>query len=204
MNPRTFPPTFGGTLALLAALSAAPALAAPTLSFEGRGVAQPGSSFQLAVDASDVTDLYAYQFDVQFDPTLFRATGITGGSFLSGAGDTFFGGGDIDNTAGTISFIFETLIGDVAGASGSGELVQISFEAIGPFGTRSDFTLTNVYALDSNQNLVDVAVVDGSVGIPEPSSLAMAVLALGALGAGARRRLRRPSGARPGAAPAAA
>lgn len=195
--------SLAGALALLGTLVASPAIAAPTFAFDGRASVQPGSSFQLTVGASDVTDLYAYQFDVQFDPSLFRATGVSAGGFLSGAGETFFSGGDIDNTAGTISFIFETLIGDMPGANGSGELVQISFEAIGPFGSRGDFTLANVVALDANLGSLDVAVTDGSVGIPEPSSLAMAVLALGALGAGAGRRLRGRPGARREAALAA-
>ena len=169
------------TLALLGALSAAPALASPTVSIGGPANVAPGASFQLGVSASGFGDLYAYQLDVGFDPTLFKATGVSQGGFLSTAGLTFFDGGSIDNAAGVVSFILETVIGPGAGASGGGELFQVGFQAIGPANTAGNFSISNVGAFDSSLAAIGMASVGSAVAIPEPSALALALLAMGAL-----------------------
>lgn len=170
-----------GSVALLCALSAAPAVAAPTVSLGGPASVAPGQSFQLGVSASGFSDLYAYQFDISFDPALFKAIGAVQGSFLSTAGSSFFDGGSIDNVAGTISFIFESLIGPGAGAVGDGELLQLTFEAIGPVNTAGNFSINSFSALDSSLAAIDVALVGRAVAIPEPSVLATALLAVGML-----------------------
>lgn len=185
-----------GSLALLGALSATPAVAAPTVSIDGPASVAPGESFQLRVSASGFGDLYAYQFDISFDPALFKATAVGQGGFLGTAGSTFFDGGSIDNVAGTISFIFESLIGPDAGAAGAGELLQLSFEAIGAVNTVGNFSINNFSALDSSLAALDVALVGRAVAIPEPSVVAMALLAMGTLlaanaGASAKRRRHR-------------
>lgn len=191
MKPSTSFTPFAAALALAGALATSPALAAPTIAIDSPLDVSPGSTFELSVGASDVADLYAYQFDLLFDPSVFRAVGVTGGGFLSTAGTTFFSGGDIDNAAGTISFVFESLVGPGPGANGSGELLRLSFEAIGAFGARGAFSFANVMALDSNLADLDIGVAGSDVRIPEPATLAMAMLALGVLGAGlsgSRRR----------------
>ncbi len=181
MNTKIRLSSCAAALALCAALGG-PAVAAPTFAIGGPASVVPGETFALSVGASGVSDLYAYQFDLSFDRSLFRAVGVSAGSFLSTAGATFFDGGSIDNAAGTISFIFETLIGPGSGVSGAGELLQLSFEAIGAGSTRGAFSLANVQALDSSLNAFDVALVGRTVAIPEPSSLALALLALGVIG----------------------
>src|SRR4051794_39175811 len=90
-----------------------------------------GSTFTVDVMIADVTDLYAYQFDVVFDSAQFSATGVTEGGFLPSAGATVFGDGAIDNISGRISLNFATLVGLVPGASGSGSLLTVGFVASG-------------------------------------------------------------------------
>ena len=174
-------------MALAGALSAAPTIAAPTVVLTGLSSVVPGGSVQLEVRASGFTDLYAYQFDIGFDPALFQATAVAQGGFLGGSGSTFFDGGSIDNAAGTISFIFESLIGPGAGASGAGELAHLSFDALGPQYSSGLFTLTNFIAFDSALNAIDVDLQGFAVSIPEPSSLALALVAMGLFGATRRR-----------------
>jgi len=92
---------------------------------------------------SGVTDLASFQFDLGFNcmlsaPTtssctpgasILQALSVTEGSFLpnGGSNPTFFEPGSINNTAGEIS-----LIGDVglSGVSGSGTIVDVTFEAL--------------------------------------------------------------------------
>ncbi|MCK2124922.1 hypothetical protein, partial [Pseudomonas sp. PNPG3] len=68
---------------------------------------------------------------ISYDARYLRAIGISEGGFLGTAGETFGDIGVIDNGSGTISFVFNTLVGAVPGAFGSGALANIRFEAIG-------------------------------------------------------------------------
>lgn len=174
--------------AALAILPLSAAIAAPTIAITGPASVMPGSSFAMQVSAFDVTDLYAFQFDVTFDPALFTASGVTEGAFLASGGTTFFDGGMIDSTTGVISFVFNTLIGPISGVSGSGVLASIDFDAADAIFSSGAFQLTNVMALDSSFNLIDVAIQGQSVAIPEPAVLSLSLAALAVLGASARRR----------------
>jgi hypothetical protein len=62
----------------------------------------------------------------------------------------FFSGGEIDNGSGTVSHIFGTLVMAPAGASGSGTLVKIAFQAVAA-GT-PQIAISNITLLDSNLN----------------------------------------------------
>ena len=174
---------------LAAALVATPAAAA-VVSINGPASVAPGASLQLDVTASGFSDLYAFQFDVTFDPTLFQAVGAAEGDFLSAAGTTFFDGGTIDNGGGMVTFVFGTLIGPGAGASGSGLLAHIDFDTVGGFLSTGSFQISNLVALDSSLNPIDADVQGLRVSIPEPSALALALMALIA-GVGVPGRLAR-------------
>lgn len=165
------------TAAAISCVSLGSAVAAPVFSITGPPSVSVGSTFGLSVVATDVTDLYAYQLDVTFDPTLFQATGVSQGGFLPSGGTTFFDGGTIDNVLGTISFVFDTLLGPGPGVSGGGELVALSFTSIGSgIGT---FGLANVIALDSALNDIPVGTQGLTVAaVPEPASWMLAGFAL--------------------------
>ncbi|WP_347279627.1 cohesin domain-containing protein [Plasticicumulans sp.] len=174
--------------AALAAMPLQAAIAAPTFAVAAPDSVAPGASFTVQVSALDITDLYAFQFDLTFDPALFAASGAAEGPFLAGAGTTLFDGGAIDNAAGVISYAFGTLIGSLPGASGSGVLISFDFDAKGLAGSAGAFQLINVIAVDSSIDTIDVAVQGSRVSIPEPAALSLSVVALALLGASARRR----------------
>ena len=141
-----------------------------------------GSPF-VNVNVAGLTDLYAFQFDVIFNPAILSVVSITEGSLFSSVG-VFFSPGTIDNTAGTITFIGDSLSGPGPGVSLDGALAQILFNAIGPGSSSID--LSNVILLDSNFNDITASAVSGSMNVtstPEPSSamLLSAGLALLAL-----------------------
>ncbi len=133
------------------------------------------------------TDLYAYQSELTFDPLAFALAGVTEGAFLSGAGSTFFDAGAIDNTTGTVSFIFNTLIGPGAGVAGTGDLAELTFNVSPGFAASDSFAITNFMALDSSLNVIDVALRGITVSaVPEPSTLALALPGFGVCVSGAR------------------
>jgi len=126
---------------------------------------------------ADIVDLYAFQFDVAFNPAVLSAIGLWEGPLLATGGSTFFIPGAIDNTLGTISFTANTLVGATSGSSGSGGLATIYFTALGP-GT-SPVDLSNIVLLDSGLNDIVASSQNGTVdvlpdapaSVPEPASL---------------------------------
>lgn len=169
------------------------ALAAPTFSLSTPN-ATPlvGVAFEVDVIATDLVDLYGYEFDLTFGPAVIQSTSVTEGGFLATAGGTFFDPGVTDNVAGSISFVFDTLIGPIPGASGSGVLVRFGFLPVG-VGTTT-LSLANVLALDSQLNQINVATTDLTIRpirtttVPEPGTCALLVLALAGFAGSARRR----------------
>lgn len=148
--------------------------------------ANVGGGFSLDVIISNVTDLFAYQFDVAFDPSVLAVQSITEGAFLSGGGSTFFIPGSIDNVAGLISFTANTLIGPITGVNGGGVLAQLNFSAVGA--GISSVDLSGVILLDSSLLDISAGVSAGSVqvqsrAIPEPASVWLVASGIGWLGA---------------------
>ena len=122
---------------LLALLTTATAQAVPILQFSpSDSTITSGTAFNVDVLASDMTDLYAYQFSIGFDSTLLNANTITEGGFLSDIGTTFFIPGAIDNLFGSVLFTGNSLLGPIAGANGSGVLATIGFNAVAVHGSR--------------------------------------------------------------------
>jgi hypothetical protein len=175
------------------------AWAAPILSFSTGPAAQVGSTVTYNIAIDDIADLYSYQFSINYDARYLRALNVTEGAFLGTAGSTVSGVLGMDT--GLIDFVYGSLLGPTPGASGSGLLASITFEAIGA-GT-SALSFADVIFLDSvgddiagltalsGQGVV-LADPGGPVDVPEPAS----VLLFGAGLAGAAALRRRNTGAR--------
>lgn len=130
----------------------------------------PGDIFSLDVAISDVVDLFAFQFDLGFDPTILVANSISEGPFLSTGGPTFFIPGIIDNQAGSITFNAGTLLGPIPGVTGSGTLATVSFNALAL--GESPITLANLILLDSSLSTIPFSTEGGLVSVvPEPATL---------------------------------
>lgn len=126
------------------------------------------------VSVSNVTDLFAFEFDLIFDPSVLSAQSVTeGGYFLSNG--VSFSPGTIDNTAGTISFIGDSLSGPGPGASDT-LLVTALFTAIAPGSTQ--VSPENIILLDSNLSSIAASTSASMVNVsgvptPEPDSLGL-------------------------------
>ena len=111
------------------------------LLFSGVGVATPGTTmaidpkvggsapnelFSVNVTIFDVAELYAWQFNITFDPSVLEVVSAVEGPFLKQAGSTMSPNPVFDNVAGYVlagsaRFPFD------AGASGSGVLATVTF-----------------------------------------------------------------------------
>jgi hypothetical protein len=135
-----------------------------------------GTSFTLDVNATGVVDLYAFQFDISFDPAVLSATSIAEGGYFMANG-VAFAPGTIDNVAGTISLIADTLSGPGPGFTGSTLLATATFTAIGA--GASNVSPTSLILLDSGLNNIDVNTSPATVSVsrttvtPEPGSLGL-------------------------------
>ena len=165
---------------LMGLLAVTSSIASPTLSISPP-VATPamGSAFDVSVDISGVSDLFAFPFDLSFDPSVVAATGIDEGLFLQSGGASFFLPGTIDNTLGVISFTANALIGAVSGVSGDGPLAIVHLLAVGS-GT-SVIDLSGAILLDSTLGDIAFSVSSARVDVagtaPEPSSLLLVAAA---------------------------
>jgi hypothetical protein len=145
--------TYGGTANADADLSISPIT----------GTFASGTTFNVDVNISNVTDLYGYQFDVTFNPAVLAAVGTSEGSFLSQGGATFFIPGTPDNNNGVLSATANTLLSPVAGVTGAGELAVLSFKAIGS--GISSIALSGVALVDSVFDSVGSQASSASVSV---------------------------------------
>jgi hypothetical protein len=187
--------SIGVALASVLASSPGPVLADPIVSIQPAASTQSvGTFFDVFVDVSSVTDLFAYQFDITFDPSILSAVDITEGPFLATNGLTFFIPGIIDNVAGTITFTSDSLLGALPGVTGSGSLATVSFSALAK--GASQFDLSNVELLDSALADIAFTTAGGNVEItsvtpaPEPSSIALLAFGLVVMGFSRCKRAR--------------
>ena len=145
-------------------------------------IVNTGQSVSVGVYVTNVTDLYAFQLDISFDPRLLSASAVTEGSLLPGAGTTSFLPGTIDDVAGTIVFNADSLIGAIPGVTGGGVLLTVDFNALN--GGVSAINLANVFLLDSTfvniseTNANGAVTVQGTAITPEPPSLQLLVLGM--------------------------
>jgi len=155
-------------------VSALPAAALPLFSLSQT---QFGGVVHVSVTATGATDLYGYQFSLNFDPAVLHATTVHEGPFLATGGATFFDDGTIDNAAGNVSFIFDTLLSAVAGVNGSGVLATIDLSVVRSL-TQTSLSLSDVLAVDSHGNVLPTTSQGLQFGVPEPSALALLAIAL--------------------------
>jgi len=164
-----------------------PSCLAGTISVHGPASVNEGGRFSVTIEGTDLTDLYAFQFDLSYDPALSEAKSSSEGEFLLSGGPTFFVPGTIDNIGGSVAFTANSLLSPVAGVSGSGILAIFQFNALSA--GMSPLGLSNVLLLDSS--LSDIAAttigswveINGSstVTTPEPSTMLVCLAGLGGL-----------------------
>lgn len=115
--------------------------------------------FSLNVSISNVTDLYGWEFRLNWTAPLLATVNVTEGSFLKAGGNTFFTYNSNDAIGHMI--VDCTLLGNVLGVSGDGVLATITFGVNG--GGQSPLNLYNATLIDSNVNQIP-CIVSGGYG----------------------------------------
>lgn len=144
-----------------------------------------GQSLEVDLQTSGVTDLYAFQLDLTFDPSFLTVASVSEGNLFGGLGVGFFPG-TLDNTDGSVRLISDSLSGSVPGITADGTLLQFVFD-VHRAGTAT-LDLQNVILLDSGLNEISaettpaVIPISGTAVTPEPGTFLLLLAPLAALG----------------------
>ena len=119
-----------------------------TISFDPTQVDELSVGEQFTVDLAiaDISNLYGWQINVTFNPSILNAVRVAEGPFLKTAGITMMPKASIDNSKGYI-LAADTLKPPypAAGASGSGILANVTFSVKSSGGSALHFDETLTY-----------------------------------------------------------
>ena len=119
-----------------------------------------GETFDATIDVENITDFNAAQFDLCFDSRVVNVTGVADGS-LDGATIPVSIWESVD--ADTVRVLVSMPIGE--GASGSGYLAKVSFEAVGNAGDSSKLDISDGLLVDKEAAEIPAAWIDDEVTI---------------------------------------
>ncbi|MES2741472.1 MAG: cohesin domain-containing protein [Pseudomonadota bacterium] len=143
-----------------------------------------GGQFNISADISEISDLYAFNFTLEYDASKVILISVTEGNFLSKVNTTYFIPGTNDGM-GSVAFSAVALIGPIGGASGAGNLLNFVFAGSAPGVAQfssSDLLFINsaLSGISVDRAPLEVLVLDDPTSVPEPAPLALIVT--GALG----------------------
>jgi len=118
-------------------------------------------NFTVDLNVADVTDLYAWEVKLSFNPSLLECSSATEGPFLKSVGPTIWVPPVIDNVAGTVHMACSLMM--PPGATGSGTLAYIIFHCKGPGECDLVFLYPETYLLNSDLIVIPHESVNGHV-----------------------------------------
>jgi hypothetical protein len=129
----------------------------------------PNTVFNVTVSIAEVTNLYGWEFNITYSPTVLHWLSFYEGPFLKQAGDTYKFEPTFNNTAGWISAGRALFPYPENGATGSGILAYLTFNASaeGLSSLHFDVETTNLRTIDQSQMpvVIHFTPVDGSVNV---------------------------------------
>lgn len=122
-----------------------------------------GSEFVINVNIKDVTDLFTFDFRLNYSTTVLDMTASYLGSFFPA--DSFIAVNDTDRIAGSVRFLVSQPFSTQKGLDGSGTLIRLNFTVLSN-GSSNLYLLrgsetTEAWAWDSNTNIINIKVYDG-------------------------------------------
>lgn len=128
--------------------------------------ADKGGNVEVGIGISSASNLYGFQFDMIYDPSILNYSRSGEGGFLSNnnANSVFCVPVQPKSYAGKSYITLAcTRLGPVGGASGNGTLASVTFNAIG--GGTGDLELANVKLVDAGVNELAAESEGGSVTV---------------------------------------
>jgi len=125
-----------------------------------------GMTFDINITVTNVTDLYGWQFNVTFNPSVLNCTDVEEGPFLQQAGTTWLLPMTINNDAGFAFFGSTLFPPPSSGASGNGTLATMAFAVTGNGTSALHFVEHKLNGWDPVDKIpvpISNTAVDGSV-----------------------------------------
>ncbi len=132
---------------------------------------QAGAVFAVDVNVSDATDLFAWQINMSWNPSILNLNSVVAGEFLlrtsspnKTAAEVL---GHVINATDDVqgyACVSESILGDVTGISGNGTLVSIEFLVVGYGSTDLNLSLSETLPtllLDSTMDSLTFTVAQG-------------------------------------------
>lgn len=141
-----------------------------------------GSTVLVDISALGMSGLYAFEFDLSYDPAVLSAQATDEEGYFSLNGVAFLPG-KIDNLSGTVTFIADSLSGTDPGYTGDTLLATATFMAVGAGST--SISPSDITFLDDTLQEIPVTVSAASVAVsettasPEPNEAVALVVAIG-------------------------
>jgi hypothetical protein len=130
-----------------------------------------GEFFSVNLTASDVSELFLWQFNMSFNPAVLQAVSVVEGPFLKQAGNTMRPDEPlINNSTGLVLAGWALFPYPEHGASGDGVLATVTFKVIAEGQSQLQFIeKTRLRTWDANEGVqvnIDTVFVSGSFGYP--------------------------------------
>lgn len=119
--------------------------------------------FTVSISVDPSVPINGAQFNLNFTSSLVSAIEVTEGNLFSQSGaNTFFNSGTIDNDAGTVTNVYDVILGST-NVSSPGVLANIDFMSGSTTGTAT-LSLSNIVISDKNSNAAPyiISTSDGS------------------------------------------
>jgi hypothetical protein len=121
-----------------------------------------GQNFAVNVSISNVTDLYAWQLTLTWNPSLLSVTNVAEGPMLRSSGNSTYFSPKVNAASGNLSALCSRLLSigsSVTGVSGNGTLMTIQFKVIA--NGSCDLSLYDTQLRDPNINAISHTVKNG-------------------------------------------
>lgn len=118
-----------------------------------------GNDFSIDIRISDAVQLYGWELKLAWNTTILDLVNTTEGEFLKNDGNTLFNA-TMENTTGYL-YLYCTLIGNVQGANGNGNLATVAFHIREP--GYSSLDLYDSKLLNTLEKLIPHQTHDGYV-----------------------------------------
>jgi len=119
--------------------------------------ASVGHDFSVSVNVTNVSDLCAWEFKLNWTTTILNVVSVNEGSFLKSGGTTFFAY-NVNSTEGHI-IVDCTLLGNISGVSGNGVLANVIFN-VNNLG-QSPLNLYEALLLNSSEQTIPAQISGG-------------------------------------------
>lgn len=124
---------------------------------------EAGTKFVINVNIRDVTDLFTFDFRLNYSTSILDVTASHLGSFFPS--DSFIAVNDTDRAAGSVRFLVSQPFSTQKGIDGSGTLISFDFKVLSTGFSRLSLLkgseTAEAWAWDSNHNIINVKVFDG-------------------------------------------